>query len=235
MSKALIYTRSATGAGLEAQEAACRAYCEQKGYEVVQVRRETGISDVVDRALKDIESGSQFDILLSEDLTIYSRSAPRVLSLVNQASERGIRVFTADGTELTSAEEKWKISMMATLTSLEESRIAERHEAMREHGYAEVIVELTDSEIDSLERKLKDDPDTAAVWAKLKDSIDAFKSETAPEFKRCADCGKKLPEGSKRTECKHCEKCIDFECMATHREVQERAESRAANDDSPEL
>lgn len=222
--KALIYARSATGAGLAVQEAACRAFAEQKGFEILDVRSEAGSADVVDQALNDINSGGEFDILISENMSTYGRNNPRLLSLVNQASERGIRVFTADGTELTSAANKWQLSMMTAMNAFEENRIAEEREAMRKHGYTQVTLELIDGEIKVLEDKLADDPESREVWLKIKDSIDAFRSETAVAVNRCADCGKRLPEGSKRTECRHCEKCVDFACMRTHREVQERAE-----------
>ncbi len=222
--RALIYTRSATGAGLEFQEAACRAFAEQKGFTVLDVRREAGSTDVIDRALHDIHGGAEFDILISEEMTTYSRNNPRLLSLVNQASERGIRVFTADGTELTSPAAKFQVSMMSILGEFEVNRIAEERAAMRRHGYAQITVELTEDEIKAVEHKLKDDPDTQSAWLKIKDSIDEFKSETDASVNRCADCGKPLPEESKRTECRHCEKCVDFSCMSTHREVQERAE-----------
>ncbi|MFI2616601.1 recombinase family protein [Streptomyces sp. NPDC018584] len=214
--KALIYTRYATGAGLEVQEAACREFAEQKGFEVLDVRNVAGSTDVVDRALSDINGGAEFDILISEELTIFSRNNPRLLSLVQQAAERGIRVFTADGTELTSAANSWQISMMTAINALEEARSAEEREAMRSRGYTQVTVELSDGEVDALEDKLKNDPATENIWLKIKDSIDAFRSETDAAANKCADCGKRLPEGSKRTECRHCEKCVDFACMSTH-------------------
>ncbi len=36
------------------------------------------------------------------------------------------------------------------------------------------------------------------------------------EQKKCSDCGTAIGPESKRTECRHCEKCVDFRCMSTH-------------------
>ncbi|KUL44806.1 hypothetical protein ADL22_12750 [Streptomyces sp. NRRL F-4489] len=38
--------------------------------------------------------------------------------------------------------------------------------------------------------------------------------------KRCADCGKLLPADYKRSECRHCEKCADLDCIRRHGEAQ---------------
>ncbi|GHB51846.1 hypothetical protein GCM10010331_44230 [Streptomyces xanthochromogenes] len=225
MSKALIYTRSATGTGLEFQEAACRAFAERQGYEVVDVRQGAGSSDVVEQALADVENRVSH-VLISEKSETYSRNSTRVLSLISQATDRGIRVFTADGTELTGAEGKLRLGLMAALAEYESNLAEEERKATQLSGYTQISVTLDQAEIAALEERLKGDSATQAIWFKIQASIDDLREETATAVKRCADCGKPLPEGYSRSECRHCAKCVDFACMSNH---GERAEQAAGN------
>ncbi|MFE0773928.1 hypothetical protein [Streptomyces sp. NPDC058861] len=55
----------------------------------------------------------------------------------------------------------------------------------------------------------------AAVEAAGLEMIEPDEQEK-PEGKKCADCGTGLPANSTHTECRHCRKCVDLACTATH-------------------
>ncbi|WP_409238421.1 recombinase family protein [Streptomyces sp. PA5.6] len=122
--KALIYARSATGRNLARQEDKCRRWCDENGIEVVRVRCETGSMTALELAHNELDGEVDFNILIAEDSARYDRHGDRLISLLDQATERAVRVFTIDGTELTSPEGRWKFRML-TERDAYEKRIAE--------------------------------------------------------------------------------------------------------------
>jgi DNA invertase Pin-like site-specific DNA recombinase len=138
--RAVIYVRCSTdeqavsGLGLEAQEAVARRTCELRGWAVVAVVADAGVSGTVDplarpamvEAVALLCSGSG-DILVSSKLDRLSRSAFDLLGLVKMSESCGFAIVTSDGAvDSSSPVGRFITTAMAGVAELERALIAER-------------------------------------------------------------------------------------------------------------
>ncbi len=138
--RAVIYVRCSTdeqavsGLGLEAQEAAARRTCELRGWSVVAVVADAGVSGTVDplarpamvEAVTLLCSGGA-DVLVSSKLDRLSRSAFDLLGLVKKSEACGFAIVTSDGAvDSSSPVGRFITTAMAGVAELERALIAER-------------------------------------------------------------------------------------------------------------
>ena len=135
---AIIYCRVSTreqgesGLGLEAQDAACRAECDRRGWVVREVVTEvqSGAKDVrveFDRARRAArEIGA---VVVSAEASRFSRgSTTHVLSLYEQAAREGYVLFALDLPEIdiTSPTGELMLTLLAAINRFERRMIAQR-------------------------------------------------------------------------------------------------------------
>jgi DNA invertase Pin-like site-specific DNA recombinase len=138
--RAVIYLRVSTGEqvvsglGLAAQEAAARRTCEVRGWEVVAVVADAGVSGTVEplarpamaEAVNLLCTGGG-DVLVASKLDRLSRSAFDLLGLVKQSEGCGFGITTSDGAvDSTSPVGRFITTAMAGVAELERALIAER-------------------------------------------------------------------------------------------------------------
>ncbi len=138
--RAVIYVRCSTdeqavsGLGLEAQEVAARRTCELRGWSVVAVVVDAGVSgteEPLDRpamaeAVGLLCSGGA-DVLVASKLDRLSRSAFDLLGLVKRSEACGFAIATSDGAvDSSSPVGRFITTAMAGVAELERALIAER-------------------------------------------------------------------------------------------------------------
>lgn len=126
--------QAASGAGLDAQVAECRAYAERHGWEVVEVIREEPVSGKVQpnkrpgfaRAvarLDDCEAGT----LLVRRMDRVSRRLRHTLSVIDDADAAGWALATTDGkVDTATAAGRFQLNIMAAAAEYEREVIGER-------------------------------------------------------------------------------------------------------------
>lgn len=138
--KAMIYLRvstdeqAASGLGLEAQEAACRDYAASKGWEVVAVHRDEGVSGStpVDKrpalmaALSGLKRGS---VLLASKRDRLARSVGVAAVIETMAQRSGASVVTPDAPDSDDPFSAAMRGMMDVFAELERAMIAQRTRA----------------------------------------------------------------------------------------------------------
>ncbi|MFE9833953.1 recombinase family protein [Streptomyces sp. NPDC005551] len=106
MAKALIYVRHRSSVIRELQEKLCRNWCERHGHTVVRVRQEAGTATALELAHGELEAEQlDFGLIVAWRSDRYDRDTSRLFSLIQQARERSVPLFTADDLELTKAPE----------------------------------------------------------------------------------------------------------------------------------
>jgi DNA invertase Pin-like site-specific DNA recombinase len=201
--RAVIYLRCSTGEqavsglGLEAQEAAARRTCEVRGWQVVAVVADAGVSGTVDplsrpamaEAVALLCSGGG-DVLVASKLDRLSRSAFDLLGLVKQSESCGFAIATSDGAvDSTSPVGRFITTAMAGVAELERALIAERTRnalaAKKARGARLGRPVTLPAEVRSLVAKLRREGlSLAAIADRL--NIDGHRNGTGGEFTRSA-------------------------------------------------
>ena len=148
--RAIIYCRLSlkkpreelTEAALERQEDACRALCEQRGYEVVRVLDDEGLSAYSGKARPAFEAALNALIEREADVLVVYRMDRLVRNLHDLL--RVEKVLEASGTDLISVHDSWANTLeptgrymmrsMASLAELESSNISQRLRAQRKQA-----------------------------------------------------------------------------------------------------
>ncbi|MGQ0632902.1 MAG: recombinase family protein [Sporichthyaceae bacterium] len=137
---AVIYLRVSTeeqaksGAGLDAQEAECRAYAERNGMTVVEVIREEPVSGKVHPAKRtgytramELLDACEAGTLLVRRLDRVSRRLRHTLDVVDAADAAGWTIATTDGkVDTATASGRLHLNMMATIAEFEREVTGER-------------------------------------------------------------------------------------------------------------
>jgi DNA invertase Pin-like site-specific DNA recombinase len=142
--RAVIYLRVSTdeqaesGLGLEAQEARCRTACATRGWDIVEVIIDAGVSGTVApekreglaRALAMLEAPKRSrtaDVLVVSKLDRLARSAFDTLWLRRQSEQVGWALLILDPEiDTTHAAGKFQLTVMAGVAELERDLIAQR-------------------------------------------------------------------------------------------------------------
>ena len=132
------------GVSLENQSARIRAYCEYRGYELVEEIRDEGISGGKNKArsgfmeLLDRAEQNGFDAVILYSLERISRDMLTLLALERLFHEFGVEVETVDDGGLdTSTPDKWlAYAMKCVLSEHERRQVAFRTKRALEHKKA---------------------------------------------------------------------------------------------------
>lgn len=166
--RALIYARTAARGKTQLQVQKCRAFCEEHGLEVVRVREDHGAAVPQELADAEITESPDFDVIVAEDFRrIDRRMSHAFWRLLWKAGDRGIRVLTVDGKDLTTDE--WRLRTLQWSNPDRDERereLAELRELRRE-GKRRIVLELTEDDYAALERKLLADPEMVGPLAQL--------------------------------------------------------------------
>lgn len=148
MTHALIYTRVSTdqqaesGLGLEAQEAACIAYCEQRGW-TYTVLSDPGCSGAQInpnlRAALGMLAAKRADCLVVAKMDRIARSVRNASDLLDRADKQGWSLVVVDiGLDLSTATGRAMAQMLAVFAELERkligTRISEAAQAKKARG-----------------------------------------------------------------------------------------------------
>ena len=148
MTRAVAYCRCSTqeqgasGLGLDAQEAAIRAHCEQRSWILAAVHREVASGaknkrrPVLDAALDELGQG---DVLVVAKADRLARSLSAYVHLIDRSRRDGWAIVAADGTiDLTTPHGRAMSAMAAVFGELEAELIGDRTKvalaAARERG-----------------------------------------------------------------------------------------------------
>lgn len=138
--RAIIYVRvstseqAASGLGLEAQLSAAQAAVNARGWSVVKVVEDKGVSGAVaplerpgmGEAIRALCAG-EADVLVAAKLDRLSRSTLDLLGLVDRAEECGFGVVTADASvDSTTAAGRFVVTALGAVSELERRLIGER-------------------------------------------------------------------------------------------------------------
>ena len=141
--RSIVYIRVSTdeqvgsGLGLEAQEDRCRAYATSRGYDVVWVFSDPGVSGTIapdDRvgmaaALTRLDRGDA-DTLIAASLTRLGRSTRDVLDLADRAQACGWDLVMLDlSLDTSTPTGRFALTMLAAVAQLERDQISERTKA----------------------------------------------------------------------------------------------------------
>lgn len=142
-SNAVIYVRVSTeeqavsGLGLAAQETAARALCVPRGWTVVDVVTDAGVSGKVAplarpamaNAIRQLCNGSA-DVLVAAKLDRLSRSTVDLLGLVDHSEKCGFGIVTADAAvDSSTAAGRMVATMLGAVAEMERRLIGERTKA----------------------------------------------------------------------------------------------------------
>ena len=135
--KAVIYLRISTdeqkkGFGMDSQLSMCSEYCQRKGYDIVGIERDEGISGTktvvqrhgLRRAITLAELGA--DVIVAYHQDRFSRSTGVFDDLRENARSNGYRLETSDGRELTAEEDELNGDAMAFVATVERKLICKR-------------------------------------------------------------------------------------------------------------
>lgn len=140
---AVIYVRVSTeeqavsGLGLAAQETAARALCVSRGWTVVDVVTDAGVSGKVAPltrpamadAIRQLCDGSA-DVLVAAKLDRLSRSTVDLLGLVDHSEKCGFGIVTADAAvDSSTAAGRMVVTMLGAVAEMERRLIGERTKA----------------------------------------------------------------------------------------------------------
>ena len=127
--------QAVSGLGLEAQEAAIRAECERRKWQLVAIERDEGISGkTLDRpgfeaARRRVEDG-EATVLVAAKLDRLSRSVVGLGNLLEWAKEAGADLVALDlGVDTSTATGRMIANVMASVAQWEREAIAERTKA----------------------------------------------------------------------------------------------------------
>ncbi|MET9119879.1 recombinase family protein [Streptomyces sp. NPDC004528] len=112
-----VYTKSAVGnpVSLEAQQAQCRQWAEQRGAEVVRTYQTTGEDDTLLDLMNDVGRG-EFDTVVAMKVVNYTRQAEKLKALIVAADAAGVAVHTVeDPTEVAASESPFFLTMLNSL------------------------------------------------------------------------------------------------------------------------
>jgi len=135
--RAAIYTRVSKedqaehGFSLRTQEEECRYYAEERGWTVLGVYREEGVSGAtLDRpqldALRDAIVAGQADVVLGYDQDRLSRKAGHYLILQEEFARRGVELHFVQTGHADSDEDRLMETIRAGIAEYERAKIAER-------------------------------------------------------------------------------------------------------------
>jgi len=135
--RAAIYTRVSTeeqaerGFSLQTQEEACRRYCEERGWTVIEVYREEGVSGAtLDRpqldALRDAIEAGRVDAVVVYDQDRLSRNAGQYLLLREEWERRNMELHFVQTGHAESDEDRLMETIRAGIAEYERAKIAER-------------------------------------------------------------------------------------------------------------
>lgn len=124
--------------GLEVQEAVARGYIERRGYSVVQLVRDDGVSGAtrwqerkgLRRAFRLCESG-QADVIVAYHQDRFARKMGVFEDIRDRALAKRIRLETADGRVLTQKDDFLVGDVQSLVAAIERRRISERFLAAR--------------------------------------------------------------------------------------------------------
>jgi len=145
----VIYTRVSTqrqadeGVSLDAQEAACRAYCERKQLGDVEVYSDAGFSgkDLKRPALQDLlakVAAGEVETVLVTKLDRLSRNTAQALTLVSETLDGHTGFVTVEqDIDTTTPMGKAMLGMVAVFAGLERDMVAERTREAAAHCRAE--------------------------------------------------------------------------------------------------
>lgn len=138
--RAVIYTRVSTdeqadsGLGLAAQEEACVMACKLRGWVVVKVLTDAGVSGSLApanrpamRSALDLLCAGEADVLVGAKLDRFSRSARDMLNLIGHADDCKFLVSCADGSvDMSTDTGRLFIGMLASIAEFERRQIGSR-------------------------------------------------------------------------------------------------------------
>lgn len=102
--RALIYARHKSELALLSQIKICQDWCRAHGHDVVRDRQEMGSMTALELAHYELTKDElDFDLIVAATPDRYDRNQLRLMGLVDQAEQRGVQLFTADGLELTGS------------------------------------------------------------------------------------------------------------------------------------
>jgi DNA invertase Pin-like site-specific DNA recombinase len=119
------------GLGLDAQRAAIVAACRQRGYELVEVHRDAGVSSVatdrpgLDAALVDVEAAPG-RVLVVAKLDRLARSLSSYAALVDRSRRNGWQLLALDAPEASTPQGEAMQAMTAVFAQLERRLIGQR-------------------------------------------------------------------------------------------------------------
>jgi DNA invertase Pin-like site-specific DNA recombinase len=126
--RAVIYRRVSTqdqgssGLGLEAQDAACRSYCDLRGWVVTAVHEDVCSGSAkrrpgLDAALASLEPG---DVFIAAKMDRFARSFRQAVRLMERAEDEGWALVAADGSvDLTTPHGRAMARVAAAFAALE--------------------------------------------------------------------------------------------------------------------
>lgn len=128
--------QKASGAGLEAQRSAITEACRVRGYALLDIIEDAGVSgkslerEGVRRALAELDAG-RADVLVVNKLDRLSRSLLDFAGLVERAKQRGWQIVALDngGSDMTTPNGEALAGMTAVFAQLERRLIADRTRA----------------------------------------------------------------------------------------------------------
>ena len=122
-----------SGLGLDAQRTAIAAECQRRGWTLVAIREDAGVSGKsmrgrqgLDAALEDVETGAASTIVVAK-LDRLSRSLADFASLMSEAQRAGWNLVALDlGIDLTTAAGEFMANVMASAAQWERRIIGQR-------------------------------------------------------------------------------------------------------------